>query len=55
MHCNYAMMSPRVISPEEKEGANVDGIGEDEVEREGGAAKSDCGDLNWTSLRLTIA
>ena len=39
MRCNYAMMSPKVTSPEEEGGADVDG-----VEREGGVAKFDCRD-----------
>ena len=44
------MMSPNDTSPIEKEGADVDG-----VEWEGGAAESDCRDLNCASLRLTVA
>ena len=35
MCCNYTMMSPKVTSPEEEEGADVDGVERDEVEREG--------------------
>ena len=35
MPCNCVMMSPRVISPIEEEGANVDGADKDRVEREG--------------------
>ena len=35
MRCNCVMMSPRVISPIEEEGANVDGADKDRVEREG--------------------
>ena len=35
MRCSCAMMSPKVTSPEEKEGMNVD-----RAEREGGAAES---------------
>ena len=48
-------MSPKVTSPEEEGGADVDGAERDEVEREGGAAESDCHDRNWASLRLTVA
>ena len=44
------MMSPRVTSLIEEEGANVDG-----AEREGGAAESDYHDLNCASLHLTVA
>ena len=43
------MMSPRVTSPEEEEGTDVDG-----TEREGRAAESDYRDRNCTSLRLTV-
>ena len=43
------MMSLSDTSLEEEEGADVDG-----VEREGGAAESDCRDLNCASLHLTI-
>ena len=42
MHCSCAMMSPKVTSPKEEEGADVDRAEWDEAEREGGAAKSDC-------------
>ena len=49
------MMSPKVTSLEEEEGADVDGAEWDGAEREGGAAKSDCRDRNWASLCLTIA
>ena len=41
MCCNCDMISPSVTSLEEEEGANVDG-----AEGEGGAAESDCYDLN---------
>ena len=36
------MMSPKVTSPEEEEGADEDGAERDGVEWEEGAAKSDC-------------
>ena len=39
----------------EEEGADMDGADQDGAEREGGAAKSDCHDLNYASLRLTVA
>ena len=42
MHCSCAMMSPRVTSLEEEEGADVDGAERDGAEREGGATESDC-------------
>ena len=48
------MMSPRVISLEEEEGADVDGVERDRVEWEGGAAKFDYLDRNCASLRLTV-
>ena len=54
MHYNYAMTSPKDISPEE-EGADVDGVDRDGAEREEGAAESVCCNRNWASLRLTIA
>ena len=44
------MKSPRVTSPVEEKGANMDG-----VEREGGADDPDCLDLNCALLRLTVA
>ena len=40
------MMSPIVTSPEEEEGADVDGVERDGAEREEGAAESDCRDQN---------
>ena len=49
------MMSPRVTSPEEEEGADVDREEQDGVEWEGGAAEFDCRDLNCASLHLTVA
>ena len=49
------MMSPKVTSPEEEEGADEDGAKQDGAEREGGVTKSDCHDRNWASLRLMIA
>ena len=54
MHYSCAMMSPNVTSPEEEEEANVDRVEGDGVEREGGAAESDCYDRNWASLHLTV-
>ena len=39
MRCSCAMMSPKVTSPEEKEGVDVD-----EAEREGCAVESDSRD-----------
>ena len=55
MCCSCAMMSPRVTSLGEEEGADVDEADQDEAEREGGATDPDCFDLNCTSLRLTVA
>ena len=49
------MMSPKVTSLEEEEGADVDGAEQDGVKREGGAAKFDCRDRNWALLCLTVA
>ena len=54
MCCSYAMTSPKDTSPEE-EGVDADGAKQDGVEREEGAAESDCHDRNWASLRLTVA
>ena len=48
-------MSPKVTSPEEEGGADVDGAERDGVEREEGAIESDCRDRSWASLRLTVA
>ena len=48
------MMSPSDTSLMEDEGADVDGIDQDGAEREGDAADS-CRDLNYASLRLTVA
>ena len=48
-------MSPKVTSPEEEEGADVDGVERDKAEWEGGVAKSDYRDRNCTFLRLTVA
>ena len=50
MRCSCAVMSPRVTLPIEDEGADVDG-----AEQEGGPTEFDCRDLNYTSLRLTVA
>ena len=55
MRCSYAMMSPSDTSLKEEEGADVDGADRNEAEWEGGATKSDCCDLNYALLRLTIA
>ena len=50
MRCSCAVMSPRVTLPMEDKGADVDG-----AEQEGGPTEFDCRDLNYTSLRLTVA
>ena len=42
MHYSCAMISPKVTSTEEEEGADVDGAERDGAEREGGATESDC-------------
>ena len=55
MRCNCAMMSPKVTSLEEEEGADMDGAERDGAEREGRAAESDCYDRNWALLHLTVA
>ena len=55
MRCSCVMMSPRVTSPEEEEGVDMDGAKRDGAEWEGGAAESDYRDRNCTSLRLTVA
>ena len=44
------MMSPKVTSPKEEGGVDVDG-----AEQEEGAAESDCRDRSWASLRLMVA
>ena len=49
------MISLNGTSLVEDEGANVDGVNQDEAEREGGAADLECLDLNCASLCLTIA
>ena len=49
------MTSPRDTLLVEEEGAYVNVAERDGTEREGGAAKSNCRDLNCASLRLTIA
>ena len=54
MRCSCAIMSPSDTSLVEYEGANVDGAEQDGVEHEGRAAESDCHDLNYALLRLTI-
>ena len=54
MRYNYAMTSPKDISPEE-EGADADGVDQDGAEREEGAIESVCRSQNWVLLRLTVA
>ena len=49
------MMSLRVTSPVEKEGADLDGADRDGAEREGGVVDPNCLVLNYASLRLTVA
>ena len=49
------MVSSSDTSLLEEEGADVDQVDRDGVEREGGAAEFVCRDLNCASLRLTIA
>ena len=49
------MMSPKDTLLVEEDGADVDRADRDGIEREGGAAESVCRDLNYASLRLTIA
>ena len=49
------MMSSRVTPLIEVEGADVDGANRDGAEREEGATESNCRDLNYASLRLTVA
>ena len=48
-------MFPKDTLPEEEGGVDVDGAERDGAEREEGAAKSDCRDRSWASLRLTVA
>ena len=48
------MMSPRVTSLVEEEGADVDGAEGDGAEWEGGATNPDCLDLNCALLRLIV-
>ena len=48
------MMSPRVTSLEEEEGADMDGAKRDGAKWEGGAAESDYRDRNCALLRLTV-
>ena len=55
MRCSCAMMSSSDTSLVEEEGADVDGAERDGAEREGGAAEFDYRDLNYASLRLTVA
>ena len=49
------MISPRVTSPVEEEGVDVDGANQDGAERVGGVANPDCLDLNCALLRLMVA
>ena len=49
------MMSLKVPSPEEEEGANEDRVEHYGAVREEGAVESDCRNQNWASLRLTVA
>ena len=55
MRFSCSMMSPSNTLLEEDEGADVDGVDRDGVEREEGATKFVCRDLNYASLHLTIA
>ena len=55
MSCSCTMMSLSDTSLIEDEGEDVDGANQDGAEQEEGAAKSDCCDLNYASLCLTIA
>ena len=54
MRCSCAMMSPSDTTLIEGEGAVVDRADRDGAEREEEATKSDCCDLNCTSLCLTV-
>ena len=49
------MMSPRVTLLVEEEGVNVDEADRDGAEQEGGATEFIYHDLNYASLRLTVA
>ena len=49
------MMSPRVTSPIEDKGVDVDRANRDGVERVGGGANPDCLYLNCASFRLMVA
>ena len=55
MCCSCAMMSLSDTSLDEKEGVDVDGADRDGAEQEGGATESIYHDLNYASLRLTVA
>ena len=48
-------MSPSDTSLVEEEGVDVDGADRDGVEQEGGVVESDCRDLNYALLCLTVA
>ena len=48
-------MSPRVTSPVEEEGVDVDGANRDGAEWVGGVVNPDCLDLNYALLRLMVA
>ena len=54
MRCSCAMVSPKDTSSKE-EGVDADGVNWDGAEREEGATESNCHDLNWASLCLTVA
>ena len=49
------MMSSSDTSLVEEEGMDVDGVEQDRAEWEGGANESDCRDLKYASLHLTVA
>ena len=48
------MMSPRITSPIEEEGADVDGVDRGGAKWVGGAVDLDCLDLNCALLHLTV-
>ena len=48
-------MSPKVTSPEEDGGADVDGAERDGAKQEGGAAGFERRDRSWASLYLMVA
>ena len=55
MRCSCTMMSFNETLFEEEEGADVDGADRAGFEREEGATKFVCRDLNYASLHLTVA